>query len=77
MAKYLTPDRVATSHALTKLEKNTDGRFKATFSTPDGDRVVLAKSVSMTSPTAATSKVSEARGVAIVLVARQKTLCAL
>jgi oxygen-dependent protoporphyrinogen oxidase len=51
-------DKVLTSRALEKVEKASDGRFKATFSTPDGPETVIAKVVCLTSPTRVTCKVA-------------------
>ena len=43
-------DKVKLQWKLTKLEKNSDGTFKATFDTPSGTETVLAKSVVSTAP---------------------------
>eukprot|EP00520_Triparma_pacifica_P001427 CAMPEP_0118653016 /NCGR_PEP_ID=MMETSP0785-20121206/11617_1 /TAXON_ID=91992 /ORGANISM="Bolidomonas pacifica, Strain CCMP 1866" /LENGTH=541 /DNA_ID=CAMNT_0006545553 /DNA_START=145 /DNA_END=1767 /DNA_ORIENTATION=- len=57
--KYLGKDRVRLEHTLKSLEREgDDGAFVATFDTPEGDKVIKAKSVSLTSPTATTSKVA-------------------
>ena len=43
-------DKVKLEWKLTKLEKNKDGNYKATFDTPKGTETVMAKSVVSTAP---------------------------
>jgi oxygen-dependent protoporphyrinogen oxidase len=61
VAEILGNDRVKTSRTLEKVEKMDDGRFKATFATTENDKdkeIVIAKAVSLTSPTRVTAKVA-------------------
>lgn len=63
VAEVLGPDRVLTSHALQKVEKLNDGRFQATFVREGGDKEdvvkVVAKAISLTSPTRVTCQVAK------------------
>jgi oxygen-dependent protoporphyrinogen oxidase len=65
VAQVLGPDRVLTSHSLQKVEKLNDGRFQATFVREDGTNnepevvQVVAKAISLTSPTRVTSQVAK------------------
>jgi len=57
--KYLGPERVRLEHTLVSLDREgEDGLFVAKFDTPEGEKIIKAKSVSLTSPTATTSKVA-------------------
>mmetsp|Transcript_31779 Transcript_31779/g.48652 ORF Transcript_31779/g.48652 Transcript_31779/m.48652 type:complete len:560 (+) Transcript_31779:112-1791(+) len=59
IAEILGKDRIATSHTLQKVEKISDGRFKATFELENGaTKTIVARTVCLTSPTAVTSKVA-------------------
>lgn len=57
VAENLGKDRVRLSWVLKSLTARDDGRYTALYDTPDGPQVVVAKSVALTAPAAATSSI--------------------
>lgn len=53
----LGAERVRTSWKVETLSRNTDGTYTAVFSTPQGERRVVARTVAMTAPAQATHQV--------------------